>query len=566
MSIRNFWKRMVFPGLILGILAWESNVHPVWSFDRYPSGTSSSQVFRSEETIVSPSLEARRVLARLSRSAQHLSYVRFSPDGKTVESIYGELSQPTKENRDAAAVAQEFIQNHGELLGLPLKTGTHDLHEIFSRHLGNSTHVAFQVMNAGVPIFDARIDVHFDRTGAIVLVGNTFRGLRDITGRLVISEADAQIAAFRELGIEKPSSIVGCETGIYRKDDGNGVPAGRVRFTSSKPLGDWEITVDGQDGTILQKENHALFADPASYTGQIYLHHPLSSPLTIEPLLSLTESRLVGTYCFIQNEDGLGAHPTNNLYKFEPSNTHFDEVNAYFHVSRMHAWYQSMGFDRPQIGVLVHAGDDLDNAYYMPWANAIYLGDGGERFYSLALEESIIYHEYAHAVVDKIVQLHFNESGAMNEGQADYFACSFSGEPHLGEYVATKKNRPFLRTVENKTHYPEDIKHEPHDDGQIWSATLWDLRSKIGAPICDALVLKSYFVMKAEPNFSDGLCAMLQADKDHFAGAHLDVITETFKNRGIVLAGPNAFSGREVEAMIRFDKLHELPSDQEISR
>ncbi|MBF0499610.1 MAG: M36 family metallopeptidase [Candidatus Riflebacteria bacterium] len=545
----------IIGGLILTVFGVGNNADTAFGFDR--CSVAAPVVARSKENIASPSIEARRGLAGLVGPTRHVTYARFSPDGKTLESLAGQLASPVK-TTDRRVVALKFMRDNATLFGLSDTFSGSDLRLSESRSLENSAHFIFQPMAAGLPVFDARIDVHVGRSGVVELVGNTFPGLVDAAGSFTISEADAQAVALRRVGVTKADSDINCDSGIFVTEKRHGVPARRVCFACQTPPGDWEVTVDGSNGTILELRNRAMFLDTASFSGQVYLHHPLSSPLTIEPLADLNTGNLgSGTSCSVENQGHMGAWPTKGVFLFDPSNTHFDEVNAYFHISRMHDWYATMGFDRPQIGVLVHAGYDLDNAYYTSYANAIYIGDGGDRFYPLAREESVMYHEYAHAVVDKIVPLRGNEGDAMNEGQADYFACSFSGEPRIGEYVASKMNRPYLRTVENKTHYPEDIKHEPHDDGQIWSATLWDLRNKIGASVSDLIIFKSYFVMKAEPNFVDGLLAMLQVDKDNFGGVYHNAIVEVFQNRGITFSGPNAFSGSEIEAMVQFDRLHE---------
>ena len=39
---------------------------------------------------------------------------------------------------------------------------------------------------------------------------------------------------------------------------------------------------------------------------------------------------------------------------------------------------------------------------------------------------------------------------------------------------------PCLRRLDGTKHYPESIDGDPHDDGEIWSATLWQIRGAIG--------------------------------------------------------------------------------------
>jgi len=231
-------------------------------------------------------------------------------------------------------------------------------------------------------------------------------------------------------------------------------------------------------------------------------------------------------------------------------------VMAYFHVNRAHDFYRGIAseaiIDRP-INVCVHYGDELDNAYYMPWADFIVFGDGGARFHSLAREESVIYHEYAHYIVDKIRPMRGNDGAALNEAQADYFAATQTDDPKIGEYVVSKTNRPYMRLIKNANHYPEDIKHEPHDDSLIWSGALWDLRELCGAAEVDRLVFKSFYYYKEDPTWLDGLAALLQADQEHLGGKLRERILEVFGKRGFVMSGPGSLTTREIRAIARFE-------------
>jgi hypothetical protein len=125
----------------------------------------------------------------------------------------------------------------------------------------------------------------------------------------------------------------------------------------------------------------------------------------------------------------------------------------------------------------------------------------------------------------------------MDEGQADYFACSVTNDPKIGEWAVAKTGRDCLRNLENNLHYPEDISGEVHDDGKIWGAALWDIRKTIGKTAADKLIYKSFYYLKAgDPKFIDGYNALITADKNEFRGKHLEALESIMEKRGIIAA------------------------------
>jgi len=189
--------------------------------------------------------------------------------------------------------------------------------------------------------------------------------------------------------------------------------------------------------------------------------------------------------------------------------------------------------DRP-MKATVHYKDNFDNAYFSPMEGAMYFGDGN-KLNDLAKEEDVAFHEYSHAVLSQIVSLAYSgESGAMNEGQADYFACSFTNDPKLGQWTVAKMGKDCLRNLENTFHYPQDIQNEVHADGRIWGGTLWDLRKALGASVSDKIIFGSFSYLKpGKSKFVDGMNAIITADGNLFGGRNKAKIIEVFQKRGI---------------------------------
>ena len=83
------------------------------------------------------------------------------------------------------------------------------------------------------------------------------------------------------------------------------------------------------------------------------------------------------------------------------------------------------------------------------------------------------------------------EADAIGEGGSDFFAYSINGDTTLAEYAAPPNG---IRQVNDKTYgswYCLSIFGfifcEPHDNGEIWANTLWDLRERFRADRCGRL-------------------------------------------------------------------------------
>ena len=101
-------------------------------------------------------------------------------------------------------------------------------------------------------------------------------------------------------------------------------------------------------------------------------------------------------------------------------------------------------------------------------------------------------HEYGHAIQDDQVPgwgvqnpiTGREESGAMGEGFGDVLACVYFAEKGGGFQRQVFEDWVFapngLRTVDGTKVYPADWNSEVHDDGEIWSAALWNVYRTIG--------------------------------------------------------------------------------------
>jgi len=173
-----------------------------------------------------------------------------------------------------------------------------------------------------------------------------------------------------------------------------------------------------------------------------------------------------------------------------------DERNIYHWVMASRDFLEKkLNFKEMNFLIVAMARDgmEMDNAYFNPLmkqfgAPVLAFGTGKNFLKNTSLHRDVIIHEFGHAVT---WQIYGNKGGyefsAMNEAFSDYLAATITDNPQIGEGVMMKL--PFLRTVENEYSYPKSYKGFTfHDDGQLFSGALWDLRKKLGADAADILI------------------------------------------------------------------------------
>ncbi len=251
----------------------------------------------------------------------------------------------------------------------------------------------------------------------------------------------------------------------------------------------------------------------------------------------------------------------------------FAEVMMYYHADKMYTYFKGKGFEKvntnsglPSLMTLVNfklpnfyelrfnCEEDpnnpgwnicttdkfmpFDNAAFMPYDgsfddfgihdDAIVFGQGEK--VDFAYDAEVTYHEFTHAMIGSTSNLAYAyfdqygmyiDPGAMNEGFADYFSSTVSGDPKLGEYVSNAtEDQGALRDLSVNTRCPDDLWGESHNDGLLLSNALWKIRTEFvkdfgkedlfDQKVYDVLVSLSQIATFGE--FSNGLVSMLKKD------------------------------------------------------
>jgi Zn-dependent metalloprotease len=223
-------------------------------------------------------------------------------------------------------------------------------------------------------------------------------------------------------------------------------------------------------------------------------------------------------------EDFLYDPPADPLDGTDP----FAQVGIFYHLTRIRDYFRDThGIDFSPASWKITAianmqedGQGFDNAYFSPDGlpdgpyaspNLIAIGQGTE--FDFAQDSDVFLHEFGHYVSQNAIgynggQLAVSEyglspwGGSIDEGIADYFACTLNGDPTLGE-----ASLAFLGATRELTNTakvcPDDIFGEVHADGEIIGSLSWSVRTAFGQDNGDELVWGALTTLTSGSSFGD---------------------------------------------------------------
>ncbi len=162
-----------------------------------------------------------------------------------------------------------------------------------------------------------------------------------------------------------------------------------------------------------------------------------------------------------------------------------------------------------------------------------------------SIDGDVVFHEYGHGISNRLIgngstALSGTQSGAMGEGWSDYWAITINGDGAVGEYVMNNTagiRRAAYAVPANPVHDSyADVGvggFQVHRDGEVWAATLWDLRTQLGATITDNIVLNGMKFTPNRPSFLNARDGILQADQNLNGGANRCAIWTVFARHGM---------------------------------
>lgn len=488
-----------------------------------------------------------------------------------------------------------FLSDNAALFGLESGPGRLPgaVAMIREQELPGATKITYEQTVGGLPVADAQISIIVNSKGSVTHVTSTVQVIASVDTVPTLTVNDAITRATASLGglrlVHDDQSPRLC---IF--------PAASPRLAYEIYLTvdagyeePWRLVIDAHDGSILWRrrlvadQSQVFDPNPVATLNDETLHDqndanaavPLTAyfPVTLAhldpPVGGLYQ--LKGLYVWMQNiESPANLPPTSEdgTFPYLRFDDGFEEVMVYYTIDQNQTYIQGLSFnniDNRQHRFDAHGFNGDDNSHYVGspiGSGYITYGDGGV---DDAEDADIILHEYGHSIQDNSTHgIYFgyasngygDETGAMGEGFGDYWAASGGYDSsvahsfplaYVGEWDAkgySPGGDPYLRVVNTAKVYPADMVNEIHSDGEIWSATLWDIFQQLGRTVTDRIVLYSHFLVPVNPDFADGANALLAADAALYpaatmsgastAGVHRAQICSVLSARGILTCPP----------------------------
>jgi hypothetical protein len=499
--------------------------------------------------------------------------------------------------------ARSFLIAHSALFRLYPEVFTDYLVLKHVLHSLVGTHLIFDLRVAGSNLEDVGFTVHLDRQRHIVMVCAAYDPDRTYDGGQ-IDLINLPIGGLQAvLKDRQPRGGLDIER-VWLADSGR----------ASRYMAAWRFKLLDQNNTTwycLTDQDHILTeyavdpeAAPSGYgVGRLFASTsakrgelPAAQWVVLRDLTS--DRELAGRYVVVQDEidptsprwsefdantqlslassaDEDRQLPLPGKFVFSANSTRSDRVIAYYHTDRVQRYFRELGLaaldDYPALNPIKVRLSRAAKTQFINSDQCIQLAlipgakrRGTQPLCTQAREPRVIYHEFTHAVTDSLARLqrgnwtdgahrrHWQllQAAAMDEGLADYFACSLaarSGDADpkfallkiaFGRIVYDIDQQRMLTLQQGETEWLKPIlQPEPadfaakrdgffeglkYDWGTRWGKFLWQLRTqdKIGAEAADLLVATSLFFLTRWSTIVGGVLALLQADQLLFGGVH----------------------------------------------
>jgi Zn-dependent metalloprotease len=482
----------------------------------------------------------------------------------TPKAVYGTLSNPMEASE---ASARQFLSSQAALLKLDAALSGFTLAN--SRETPMGQVYAFAQKANGVPVHGGELKIHFDREGRVVGLINTSVPtaklpvtVPSLKGEQAIQAAQGHIPPGLSDKEESGDGPGPSAKLVIYGNTGTPALAWEVIIHTNGPA--WQVFVHAQTGKALAPARD--LNRYATGMGQVFLVNAIvatrDNSLTDQadaasavPPAAYRSVTLLGL-----NGSGFldGAYASSSASKRRVSSAAqsfvidrsldgFSETMGYYYLDYAQRYIQSLGFTNVNNRQQVFSVDRYkkDNSFYQPSTKNITYGTGGV---DDAEDADVVWHEYGHSILDNQVPGYGTtlESDSIGEGFGDYWAGTLGAQLSngfqnacLAEWDATSYSSttpPCLRRLDGTKHYPESVVGEVHDDGEMWSAALWQIRSALGATKADTAILQHHFLLTADTSFNQAANALVTAAIGlGYSPSQVNAIRTILRNRGFTV-------------------------------
>ncbi len=472
-------------------------------------------------------------------------------------------------------MAWQYLENNASRLGISRPQET--LKHYATRQTLAGQRVRFKQAWKGYPVYGASVVVTINNRGEVSFVSNGTRSLPTVVEAVKMTPQQAIDMALKHLGASAETDFLEAETVVFAWGN-DAFLAQRVRvLPRDGARGDWEFIIHGADGRIVLAQDRACYAGENDGRGWVYDPDPITRsgadygtggfrdngdsdsealtaqlvevdlPVTFQDSLYQLKSPYAHIVDYESPLTGLHAQDSAHFF-FTRSQDGFEAANVFYHI------HHSMKYINETLGIALmpfqyeggvrfdpHGLNGEDNAWYVSSRGYVAFGDGGV---ADAEDHDVVIHELGHGIHDWITDGALSQVDGLSEGASDYWAQSYKrslgfllpGDAKYDWVFSWDGHNEFWdgRITNTNAHYPEDLVDQVHTDGQMWSASLMQIYDQIGREATDILFLEGMSMLNERSSQRDAAYAFIQADRDLYGGAHLDVILEVFANRGYI--------------------------------
>jgi hypothetical protein len=218
------------------------------------------------------------------------------------------------------------------------------------------------------------------------------------------------------------------------------------------------------------------------------------------------EAKYTGPYVKVVDYGNGGQEYSFSIDSSEERDLNFSELdesykreatNMFYHVNVIHDFFTTGGYPFNVSALNFQMNAELnDRPDCNAWADgtSIHFFQPVENVCeTLSLSSDVIYHEYTHNMVAQLApelnSVYWGHTGNMNEGYADYFACSINNNSCVADNFFYGFGLDCLRNCDNSMRFPEQYDPEPHTASETISGAMWDLRALVGREVADSLAM-----------------------------------------------------------------------------
>ncbi len=385
------------------------------------------------------------------------------------------------------------------------------------RKQGNVRFVSFVQTYRGFDVLFSEIELRVDDRGSVMAIGVDYYPDIDLPSGPRLTPGQALARAGEHPGAGPQVSFPGGDekVRVLPMEEGE-IPPYRLvyRLSYGTEHGEeaGEIYVDAVDGEVARVDDRVVHDNVSgSVAGTVHPVLPDDIPesrpfadlwvvagpdtVTSDSLGWFTatglhadsvNARLRGRWIYVSRADSASGKTTRHYAEGDTLNITWDdsistisERNVYYHATLAHNYLKAIDSSFTGLDLPLTAGVNLRstacNAFWNGTSINFYVEGPG--CVNAALSPATIYHEYAHAVNDRL----YAQAGATqmfnktaHEATADVFACLIEDTPFFARGFWGPGT--YSRSLQNSRSYPADFVGQTHRDGLILGGAFWDLR------------------------------------------------------------------------------------------